>query len=83
MKAINIDTHAEGMPHVRERLRDDMQLTHAATQKWELIISHICQVNITSRARVGKTTAERSSIEGAYVAEALTSSSKNQDVSGK
>ncbi len=32
--------------------------------------SHICQVSITSRAGVEKTTAESSSIEDAYVAEA-------------
>jgi hypothetical protein len=63
-------THAKGMPHVRERLRNDMQHTHTTMQKWEMIISHICQVNITSPARVEKATAKRSSIEDAYVAEA-------------
>jgi hypothetical protein len=67
---MNIDTHAEGMPHARERLRDDMQHTHATMQKWKMIISHICQVNITSRARVEKATAQRSGVEDACVAEA-------------
>jgi hypothetical protein len=67
---VNIDTHAEGMPQVRERLRDDMYHTHATTQKWEMIISHICQANIPRRARVEKATAERSGIEEACVAEA-------------
>jgi len=58
------------MPYVRELLRDDMQHSHATMQKWEMITSHICQVSITSRAGVEKTTAESSSIEDAYVAEA-------------
>jgi hypothetical protein len=58
------------MPHSRERLRDDMQHTHPTMQKWEMIISHICQANITCRACMEKTTAERSGIEDAYVAEA-------------
>ncbi len=69
-------THAKGMPHVRERLRDDMQHTHATMQKREMIISHICQANITSRTRVEKATAERSSIEDAYVAEARLGADK-------
>jgi hypothetical protein len=67
---MNIDTHAEGMPHVRERLRDDMHHTHATMQKWEMIISHICQANIPRRARVEKATAERSGIEDSCVTEA-------------
>lgn len=48
-----------------------MQHAHATMQKWEMVISHICQVNITSRTRVEKAATERSRIEDAYVAEAL------------
>jgi hypothetical protein len=58
------------MSHARERIRDDMQHTHTTTQKWEMIISHICQSNFPCRAHVEKATAERSGIEGACVAEA-------------
>jgi hypothetical protein len=66
---INIDTHTEGMPHMRERLRNDKQHTHATMQKWEMIISYICQANIPCRA-CGKATAERGGIDDACVAEA-------------
>lgn len=58
------------MPHARERLRDDMQHTHATMQKWEMVISHICQANIPCRACVEKATAERTGIEDTCVAEA-------------
>jgi hypothetical protein len=67
---MNINTHAEGMPHVRERLRDDMQDTHATMQKWEMIIAHICQANVPCGACVEKATTERRGIEDARVAEA-------------
>ncbi len=63
-------THTEGVPNVRERLRNDMQHAYATMQKWEMIVSHICQVNIPRRARVEKATAERGGIEDACVAEA-------------
>jgi len=39
-------------------------------QKWEMIISHICQANITCRTGVEKVTTESCSIEDVYVAEA-------------
>jgi hypothetical protein len=71
------------MPHVRERLRDDMQHTHATMQKWEMIISHICQANIPCRARVEKATAERSGIEDACVAEARLGADEDVEEPGR
>jgi hypothetical protein len=71
------------MPHVRERLRDDMHHTHATVQKWEMIISHICQVNVPSRAAVEKATAERSGIENACVAEARLGADEDVEEPGR
>lgn len=79
---MNIDTHAESMPHVRERLRDDMQHTHATMQKWEMIISHICQAHIPCRARVEKATTERCGVEDACVAEARLGADENVEEPG-
>ena len=65
------------MPHVRERLHDDMHHTHATMQKWEMIISHICQAHVPCRARVEKATAERSGIENVCVAEVRLGASED------
>lgn len=67
---IKLNTHTEGVPHARERLRDDMQHAHATMQKWEMIISHITQVQIPRRARVEKAAAERGGIDDACRTEA-------------
>lgn len=80
---VNINTHAEGMPHMRERLRDDMQHTHATMQKWEMVISHICQANIPCCARVEKATAERSGIEDPCVAEARLGADEDVEEPGR
>jgi hypothetical protein len=79
---MNNDTHAEGIPHVRERLRVDMQHTHVTIQKWEIIIFHICQTNIPCRARAEKATAERNGIEDAYVTEARFGADENVEELG-
>jgi hypothetical protein len=80
---MNINTHAEGVPHVRERLRDDMQHAHATMQKWEMIISHICQANIPCRTRVEKATAEHSGIENAYITEARLGADEDVEEPGR
>ena len=68
--------------HPRERLRDDMQYNHATMQKWEMIISYICQANITSRTRVKRATAQCSGIEDACVAEARLSGDEDVEEPG-
>lgn len=64
------DTHAEGVPHARERLRDDMQHAHSPMQKREMIVAHITIEIIPRRARVEKAATERGGIEDPCIAEA-------------
>ena len=58
------------MPNDRERLGDDVQHTHAATQKWEMVVAHVAQADVHRGARAEEARAERGGVEDACGAEA-------------
>ena len=67
----SINTHAEGVPHARERLGDDVQHADAATQKWEVVVAHVSQADVGPAAGDEEAPiAEHGGVEDARGAEA-------------
>jgi len=58
------------MPHVRERLRNDVQHADAAVQKRDVVVAHVAHAGVGRRARTEEARAKLVGVEDARIAEA-------------
>jgi hypothetical protein len=66
-----INTHAKGVPHAWERFGDDVQHADATMQKWEMVVAHISQADVTRATGVEEAPgAEHGGVEDACITEA-------------